>query len=405
MNRTDIIQTYIPRLDTALGGGIKKGAGVGIYGSHGVGKTILCMQMAYNNIIRSKTCTFHTHDQNTSMLIDRMKSFGWDPEPYMKYFHIMDWFTMLAPTEDELDDEPLLSLEKALQQKLDFRVLLSRSNREMRKKFGRLPDLLILDSATPLFMQLGGRNLYLFFRMAVQLFLRNSACVVTIHSDSINTNDLNALSSLSNYFLQMKKDTQDTYSINIEKSRNKIETPIIRYSITSEGLRPLILGSIEGRLSHPQLIRRNMLLEFDSASPYERCVRDFVMEAASQEEGVTILTTRGSPIWNSVEDISGIELILLAPNVRISSILDRHADKPLTFVYDSLSDLILTTGFDSAYAFTRFTLEKFVALGVTGLFLLNPDAHSSMETSSIRGLFSNQFRFGNEGLVKIRSTF
>ncbi len=227
-------------MDEAFNGGIKSGTGLGVYGALGVGKTILSMQIAYNNIKEGVTCCFHTHDQSEDMLIEKMKAFEWNPEPYMDYFHIVDWYTILGPSEDELDDAPALSLEESLQRKMDFKLLLKRANREMRGFFaGRLPDLLIVDSLTPMFMQMGGRKLYIFLRMAKQLFQRKTASVVTIHSDIVNQHEMNALSSLSNYFVKMEKLRNGVYNFNIEKSMDTISNPSLLYQITKEGIKPL----------------------------------------------------------------------------------------------------------------------------------------------------------------------
>jgi KaiC/GvpD/RAD55 family RecA-like ATPase len=240
MSEDNYIRSYIPQLDQALGGGIRRGTGLGLYGALGRGKTTLAMQVAYNNISHGRTCSFHTHDQSAEMLLDKMKAFGWDPEPYMDYFHILDFYTILAPSEDELDQLPALSLEEDLAKKLDLRLLLKRSSKEMREKLdGRLPDLLILDSATPFLMQLGYRKLYLLLRIAKQMFLRHTASIVTINSEAVNPRELNALSSLSNYFLQLEKSGINEYCINIEKSMNNVITPSIHYSITDEGICPI----------------------------------------------------------------------------------------------------------------------------------------------------------------------
>lgn len=249
MTEDNIIKTYIPQLDNALGGGIRRGSGLGVYGALGLGKTILTMQMAYNNIANSRTCCFHSHDQSAEMLVDKMKGFGWDPEPYMDNFLIVDWYAILAPTEDEVEDATALTIEEALSRKLDLKTLLKRSNREMREKFGgHIPDLIVVDSVTPLFMQLGGRRLYLLLRMAKQMFLRRTASVVTIHSEIVDQREMNALSSLSNYFMKMEKTGKDFCCFNIEKSMKRIETPLIHYKITSEGIKPLPVKGIRTRV-------------------------------------------------------------------------------------------------------------------------------------------------------------
>jgi len=207
------------------------------------------MQIAYNNIKEGMTCCFHTHDQSEDMLIEKMKAFGWNPEPYMDCFHIVDWYTILGPSEDELDDAPALSVEESLQRKMDFTLLLKRANKEMRGFFdGRLPDLLIVDSLTPMFMQMGGRKLYIFLRMARQLFQRKTVSVVTIHSDIVDEREMNALSSLSNYFVKMEKLRNGVYNFVVEKSMDAISNPSLLYQITKEGIKPLEKKIVKTRM-------------------------------------------------------------------------------------------------------------------------------------------------------------
>lgn len=247
MLKDDRVPTFSPQIDRMLGGGIKKGAGLGLYGALGLGKTILAMQIAYSNISNSKTCSFHTHDQSADMLLYKMKSFGWDPEPYMDNFHILDFYSHVAITEEALED-PSASLEEFLSKKMDLMSLLKWSNEEMKKYLGGFPDLLIVDSATPFLMQLGGRKLYLLYQMAKKIFLRNTASLVTLHSEVVDQTTLNALFSLSDYFMQLEKDKDDVCCIRLEKSMSGIDTPLLRYRITNEGIRPFTLRSSRTRV-------------------------------------------------------------------------------------------------------------------------------------------------------------
>lgn len=170
-----------------------------------------------------------------------------------------------------------------------------------------------------------------------------------------------------------------------------------------EAARPSKFSGALG-LSHEQIKERKMLLEFDPSTPYERCVRDLAVEAQTQGEAITILTPKGSSIYQTFEGENGVDLVPLTAETVHSSwlILEKDFDESLVLVYDNLSDLILTLGFDEAYGFTRNVLERLVDLRVTALFLLNPNAHSPKEISSFRSLFSDQVTFGGEGLTKIR---
>jgi KaiC/GvpD/RAD55 family RecA-like ATPase len=230
------VKTFIPLLDEALGGGIENGTGLGIYGEQGLGKTILSLQIAYNNIQNGRTCSYHAHDQSASKLKERMKAFGWDPDPYSENFQVLDFFTMTAPSFEELEVISEVSLEELLSREYDTVSLLRYANKEMKDYFGGYPDLLIVDSATPLLIQMGGRSLYLLLQMAKKLFLKNTASVVTLHSEIVDQKTLNSLFSLSDYFLKMGKMEGSLYTMNIEKSMKRITWPTIQYRLSRNGI-------------------------------------------------------------------------------------------------------------------------------------------------------------------------
>jgi len=74
------IKTGIPGLDEILSGGIPKDSLFLIAGPAGVGKTVMCVQIVYNNILQGRKAVFVSFDEGKK-LIRYMKSFGWDLEP------------------------------------------------------------------------------------------------------------------------------------------------------------------------------------------------------------------------------------------------------------------------------------------------------------------------------------
>jgi len=99
-----------------------------------------------------------------------------------------------------------------------------------------------------------------------------------------------------------------------------------------------------------------------------------------------------------------VDLKALSGGILLSPILDTYAEKPLALVYDSLTDLILSTGFQSAYNFSKNTLENLVEKAITALFLLNPNAHEPSQVHGIRNLFNAQLTYGKAGLTKVKLT-
>jgi len=417
MPRERTIQTYIPELDDALGGGISKGCGFGIFGSLGTGKTTLALQIAYNNISNGKTCSYHTHDQSADLIIEMMKNYGWDPEPYKENFHILDFYTELAPSEDELDSLPSMSLEENLAKKLSNRLLLLRSSQEMRKNLGgKLPDLMIVDSATPLYIQLGGRQLYMLFRMAKQLFLRNTASIVTVQSEIMSEADQNWLTSLAEYKLVIGQRDRYFYNLNIEKSLSEIKNPHMIYQLTRKGATFLpeqdavieVISALSApddvSIEHDQIKGRQILFEFDPLTRYDICIKDLCTEATGNEEVALIFTRRASPIYRTLYGTKNIHLRSSTGRTMRSPLVDDHPDENVFLVLDGITERIILEGLEPTFNYVKNTIERLSEQGITSLFLINPQAHSPREISTIRGLFSNNLTYDKEGLKKIKLT-
>ncbi|MBS7623185.1 response regulator [Candidatus Bathyarchaeota archaeon] len=147
---------------------------------------------------------------------------------------------------------------------------------------------------------------------------------------------------------------------------------------------------------------RKILFEFDPSVPYQRAVRDFIMESASNGETTIVLTQSGSRLSQALQGDSAVKLIEMSPNVMLSSIVERHPNVPLSITYDSLTDLALSTDFQAAYGLARNALRILDSPRVTSLFLLNTSAHEQREVSVFRGLFSSHVVYGREGVSSVK---
>jgi CheY-like chemotaxis protein len=152
-------------------------------------------------------------------------------------------------------------------------------------------------------------------------------------------------------------------------------------------------------LEHGKLKGKKLLLEFDPSTPYERTVRDFVLECASDGEKVIVLSKIGNPVYNAVQDEEGVEILPLTSMV---SQIAESEDQPMTLVYDNITDLVVSAGAQSAYGQLQNMLGFLSPEKVTALFLLNSAAHDQKETFGLRGLFSNQLVYGKQGTAIIK---
>jgi hypothetical protein len=178
-------------------------------------------------------------------------------------------------------------------------------------------------------------------------------------------------------------------------------------------------------LSHSDMIGRKILFEFDPASRYEKVIQNFVTEALTNVEQVTVFTRRGSAFHTSLSQQKTIRFFcltqqvsaprelseneILLPSNDITLILDvmdktlkAHPHDIINIIFDNLSDLVLSIGFEKTYHFTKYATEILASSRATAIFLLNASAHDPEVAQSLRSLFDNQICFGKEGIQTVK---
>ena len=148
---------------------------------------------------------------------------------------------------------------------------------------------------------------------------------------------------------------------------------------------------------------KKFLFEFETSTPYERLIRDFAMGSVANKEAIVVLTPSGTSIRKALEDEKKVKIIELTSDLMISSITN-GTKGPLNIVYDSLTDLILSTQPQSAYLFVRNSLKLMSDPRITALFLLNPSAHEEKDVYGLRGLFSSRIVYGKDGVSSLKLT-
>lgn len=178
------------------------------------------------------------------------------------------------------------------------------------------------------------------------------------------------------------------------------------------------------KLDHKQIVGRKILFEFDPASNYEKTVKEFIVEATANAEQVFVFTRKGSAIQSCLreqkakffyltqqlsvpKELSENELLLPSSDTSlILGILDKtlraYSHSIINVVFDNLSDLILSVGFDKTYGFIKYALEVLASPKTTVLFLINKTAHDLQITSNIRSLFSDQISYEKSGIQIIK---
>ena len=162
------------------------------------------------------------------------------------------------------------------------------------------------------------------------------------------------------------------------------------------------------------MVGKKILFEFDATSNYEEAVEDFVFESRSYGESVAVFTRRGGSLQSALTRQRGIRLFYLTAQTSVptagafgneillplnntslslealNQMVYTNPHGNVSIVFDSLSGLILSIGFEKTYNFVCYALEMLASERITALFLLNPHAHDPKVVSSLRGLFNNQ---------------
>jgi len=173
-------------------------------------------------------------------------------------------------------------------------------------------------------------------------------------------------------------------------------------------------------MTHQQMTGKKMLLEIDPTSKYHKVLSSFVSEARNNSELLFIQTNKNSALHSTLSEANDIKFLLLTPKASspqqinenetllpasdLSVLLDAfvriqksETEKTTNLLLDNISDIILRCGFEKTYKFTRFLLETISSAKTTALFVFNPTAHDQVISSSIRGLFQNQFAYTKNG--------
>ena len=180
-------------------------------------------------------------------------------------------------------------------------------------------------------------------------------------------------------------------------------------------------------VSHGELLGRKILLEFDPASDYEQVVENAAKEALAHLEPVYVFTRHASGVYESLARQRSVRIVLMSASASTSKpvsenqivlpadntplvldslreILGRHGDQNTFLIFDNVSELIMSVGFDKAYKFLLCAVEMVSSKPTTALFLINKSAHEAQEASRVRGLFQNILVYEKNALEVIKKT-
>jgi hypothetical protein len=168
---------------------------------------------------------------------------------------------------------------------------------------------------------------------------------------------------------------------------------------------------------------KEYLMEVDPSSKFEEGVRDYAAELGSRQHVLFAFTASGSPVYNSLLGLGNVRFFTMTrkvsypkPGERPDEVLVPAADQSVLLnvldkaiasnpgreigvVFDSVSDLILTSGLEMTYKFLKQANEMLSSGKVTSIFLLTSGAHSAKEVNVVKSLFSNILSFSEAQLT------
>ena len=179
-----------------------------------------------------------------------------------------------------------------------------------------------------------------------------------------------------------------------------ITLPFLNEPITEDTLKAsnLILG---------QPLEENagkaILLEFTTQTTLKLILKRLTVEALAKGYDISVFTRRGSVVEEALTplDVKYIYLTLTRhseleairsyvsikdPSEMLAALAELNLSNMTLIIFDNLTDLILTTGFDKAYTFLRHVVELAAETKATILLGLGIEAHSKQEIAALEAL-------------------
>ncbi len=197
-------------------------------------------------------------------------------------------------------------------------------------------------------------------------------------------------------------------------------------AVTSTSLTPATTFSGRLGLQTERVVGKEYLLEVDPSVRYEESLKDLALELGANQYVIFAFTSRGSPVHNVLSGLDNVRFFTMTAKVSYpkpgempnevmvpgsdQSVLLNVLDKAMTsnpnlkfgVVFDSISDLILSSGLEMTYKFLKQANEMLSNRQVTAVFLITLGAHSERESNIVKSLFSNllTYRGGQLAVLK-----
>lgn len=167
---------------------------------------------------------------------------------------------------------------------------------------------------------------------------------------------------------------------------------------------------------------KKLLLELDPSVAYEHVLRDFAIESLSDNQMLYVFTSKGSPLYSTLSEVNGVRLYVLAGRVSyptsgertnevsipqndqavlldvIERTIHSNPEAKMALVYDSISDLILSWGFEDSYKSLKQVNELVNDARITTVFLITARAHEQEKSTLVKSVFPVHVSHNEDGL-------
>jgi hypothetical protein len=167
---------------------------------------------------------------------------------------------------------------------------------------------------------------------------------------------------------------------------------------------------------------KTFLLEIDPSTPYETAVKEFALENISNKSIVFAFTTKGNPVYRTLSEGIDVKFYLMSADVSypkptgmpnevlvpqsdvavilhlINQTMTSTEGNGIALIFDNVSDLILSSGFENTYKFLKQANQVLSEPRVTSIFLMTKNAHEEREVLLVKSLFANHISVDGTGL-------
>jgi hypothetical protein len=201
--------------------------------------------------------------------------------------------------------------------------------------------------------------------------------------------------------------------------RNNSEFELLNLSESTDPFSSLI------NLEHQKIRGTVALLEYDNNADYEGAVDKFLAEGMSNAELCVLFTAKSSALYRLIKGKKMVRIVaasslLSAPDelpdgemqipdkelglvaAIASDFVDNSKNSGVSFVFDSISDLIRGERWEQIYAGIRQLIDLLTVPNATALFLASANSMDPRFLGALRGSFAIQLRMDADGLRAVK---